>query len=170
MTEEAQSEEYGKYGLLRIGENDLLIKKGVIKFPESADDRPCLIGSKCKSCGDVSYPARYFCPKCGSEGEAFHFGAFGEIITHTTVYQGGFGIKTPYAVGMIHFPELNDPELTIVAQIVDCEPDEVYIGMPEEMIIDRTRLTLVGGFMKMMGMPPEYVVGFKYRPIKKEEA
>ena len=81
MTEEAQSEEYGKYGLLKIGENDLLIKKGVIKFPESADDRPCLIGSKCKSCGDVSYPSRYFCPKCGSEGEEFHFGAFGEIIS-----------------------------------------------------------------------------------------
>ena len=69
---------------------------------------------------------------------------------------------------MVIFPELNDPELAIVSQIVDCEPNEVHIGMPVEMIIDRTRLTLFVGVMKMMGMPPEYVVGFKYRPVRKE--
>ncbi len=170
MPEEQKSDEYGKYGLLKLGDNDVLIKQGVIKFPSKLDERPSLIGSKCKSCGDVSFPPRYFCPMCGSEVSEHFFGTFGEIITHTTVYQGGFGIKTPYAVGMIIFPELNDPELTVVAQIVDCEPEEVTIGEKVELIIDRTRLTLFGGIMKMMGMPGESVVGFKYRLIREENA
>ena len=80
------------------------------------------------------------------------------------------GIKTPYAVGMVIFPELNDPELTVVSQIVDCEPKDVYIGMPVELIIDRTRSTFFGGIMKMMSMPGEHVVGFKYRPVTDGDA
>ena len=168
---EEGKEERGKYGLLKLGKGDVLNKKGVIKFSPSPEERPSLIGAKCKSCGDVSFPPRHFCPKCGTElsGE-YHFGTFGEIITHTTVYQGGMGIKTPYAVGMVIFPELNDPELTVVSQIVDCDPKDVYIGMPVELIIDRTRSTFFGGIMKMMSMPGEHVVGFKYRPVTDGDA
>ncbi len=169
MSEEEINEKRGKYGLLELGENNVIIKKGALNFPKNDIERPSLNGSKCKSCGDVSFPSRYYCPKCGDEGVEYSFGAFGEVITHTTVYQGGFGIKTPYAVGMVIFPELNDPELTIVAQIVECGPDEVYIGMPVELVIDKTRSTLFGGIMKMMGMPGEYVVGFKYRPAKEDK-
>ncbi len=167
---EEYKEGYGKYGKLELGDNEVPIRKGVFKFSPSPEERPSLVGSKCKSCGDVSYPPRHFCPKCGSLGDEYAFGTFGEIITYTVVYQGGFGIKTPYVVGMVIFPELNDPELTVVSQIIECEPDEVEIGMKVELIIDRTRSTFIGGFMKMMGMPGEYVVGFKFRPVREESA
>ncbi len=165
--EEEKKEKRGKYGLMELGKGDVIIKRGVLKFPSAPDERPALIGAKCQSCGDVSFPPRVFCPKCGSgDMKEYHFGTFGEIITNTTVYQGGMGIKTPYSVGMVIFPELKDPELTVVSQIVECDPKEVYIGMPVELVIERTRATLFGGIMKMMGMPGEHVVGFKYRPVR----
>ena len=163
-------EEVGKYGLLKLGENDVIIKKGVLKFPSTPDERPMLGGTKCKSCGDISFSPRHFCPMCGDISEEFHFGTFGEVLTYTIVHQGGFGIKVPYIVGTVYFPELNDDEVAVVCQIAECPVDEIKIGMKVELIIDRVRTTFVGGMMKMIGMDAEYVVGFKYRPIKEGNA
>ena len=159
------SEEVGKYGLLKLGENDVIIKKGVLKFPSTSDERPSLGGTKCKSCGDISFPPRHFCPMCGDEPEVFYFGTFGEVLTYTIVRQAGFGIKIPYIAGTVYFPDLNDDEVAVVCQIVDCPIEDIKIGMKVELIIDRVRSTFVGGMMQMFGMDGEHVVGFKYRPV-----
>jgi len=158
--------ELGKYGRMKIKEDEVLVKQGVLKFPSSPEERPSLIGGKCKLCGDVSFPRRHFCPKCNSQTQEFLFGAFGKVVTYTIVYQGGMGIKTPYIVAMVNFPEINDPELSVITQIADCPIEDIKIGMPVELIIDRVRLTFIGTMMKRFGMPGEAVVGYKYRPVK----
>ena len=56
-------EEYGKYGRLKLKENELLIREGMLKFPSSPEERPLLIGGKCSSCGDVSFPPQAFLPE-----------------------------------------------------------------------------------------------------------
>ena len=165
MAQETEAE-YGSYGKLRLKENEILVRPGILKFPSSPDERPLLIGGKCKSCGDVSFPRKHFCPRCGSETEDFLFGSFAEVVTYTIVYQRGMGIKTPYIVGMVNFPDVNDPELAVIAQIADCPIEDIKIGMKVELIIDRVRSTMIGGMMERFGMPGQSVIGYKYRPVK----
>ena len=40
------------------------IKEGLFHMPESPDDEPYLIGSKCRECGCVVWPTRKVCPAC----------------------------------------------------------------------------------------------------------
>lgn len=158
--------EVGKYGRMKLKEDEVLVKQGVLKFPSSPEERPSLIGGKCKSCGDVSFPRRHFCPKCGSQTQKFLLGSFAEVVTYSIVHQGGMGIKTPYIVAMVNFPEINDPELALVCRIVDCSMEDIKIGMPVELIIDRVRSTFLGAIVERFGMPGQSVIGYCYRPVK----
>lgn len=162
----SEEEYYGKYGRLKLKENEVLIREGMLKLPSSPEERPFLIGGKCKSCGDVSFPRRHFCPKCSSETKEFPFGSFAEVFTYTIVYQAGMGIKTPYIVAMVNFPDINDPGLAVVCRIADCPIEDIKIGMKVELIIDRVRSTFIGGLAEMFGMPGESIVGYCYRPVK----
>jgi len=159
-------EEYGKYGKLKLKEGELLVRKGVLKFPASPEDRPLLIGGKCKLCGDISFPPRHFCPMCGAETEEFPFGSFAEVVTYTVVRQDTMGIKAPYIMAMVNFPDLNDPELAVITQIADCPIEDIRIGMKVELIIGKVRSTMMGAMMERFGMPSDSIIGYKYRPIK----
>lgn len=90
---------------------------------------------QCSCCETILHPPRPICYKCHSfdmqwveaptKGEIYSF-----VIFERPVHPG---FKTPYEVVLV---ELENGE-RIVGNMMDCDPEEVAIGMPVEVVIDQ---------------------------------
>ena len=89
---------------------------------------------KCSSCGALRHPPRPMCPQCQStEWEREPSAGHGSVHTYTIMHHPqipGYGF--PLAVGLIDL----DEGTRIVANIVDCEFDDIHIGMKVECSIE----------------------------------
>ena len=88
-----------------------------------------LEAGKCKKCGKIHFPPRLVCVKCGNkEFETVTLQTEGKVETYTVIHvaPSQFTQQVPYALGVV---KLKDG-VNILAQITDCEPDELKIGMP----------------------------------------
>jgi uncharacterized OB-fold protein len=86
-----------------------------------------LEAARCTGCGSISYPARLICPRCRSRRfEAVTLPDEGRLETFTVTRVGPsqFAAQTPYAVGIVEL----DGDVRIMAQIADCEFDQLEIG------------------------------------------
>ena len=119
-------------------------------------ERYNLMGTRCQNCGNTYFPLRNICPKCRRHGKpsTVRFSGKGEVFTYTVVRfpSEDFKIYAPYVVGIVQLDE--GPKVT--SQIVDCSPEDVYIGMPVEAC-----------FRKVTSKGKEGIVcyGFKFRPM-----
>jgi len=81
------------------------------------------------------------------------FSGKGTVYTFSVIHvpSEGFEAFTPYVIGLIQLNE--GPKVT--SQIVDCKPEEVYIGMPVESC-----------FRKLRTLGKEGIIcyGFKFKP------
>ena len=115
-----------------------------------------LQGSRCKTCGQAFFPVRRICPNCRREGkiEPLPFSGKGKVYTHTVIRAPpeGFEEYTPYIVALVQLEE--GPKVT--SQVVDCAPEDVYIGMPVEACFRRLRVQNKEGVI---------IYGFKFRPV-----
>ena len=60
----------------------LPLAEGLFTWPS---DAPALIGTRCESCGEVTFPSHYGCPRCASEDmTTFELGRSGTVWTWTT--------------------------------------------------------------------------------------
>lgn len=143
----------------KIVEGEILLREGLIKFPEGPGDSPKLIGSKCSQCGDIAFPKKYLCGKCDSASlEEILLGPRAKLYTYTVVRQGVPGLNSPYILAHVKFPE--DDELMVMAQMRDCPFEEVKIGMDLELVIDQVRVSMEG--LK--------VIGYVFRPEREGES
>ena len=118
------------------------------------DQRYRLKGSVCKSCGFYSFPPRQICPKCKSHDyDHYFFRGRGTVYTYTTIYQGPehFARMIPYIIAIVELEE--GPKVT--AQITDSDLNNVYIGMPVELVIRK--------FYESGDKGP-ILYGYKFRP------
>lgn len=84
------------------------IAEGLIAMPLSPAEEPRLIGSKCRSCGEVSFPSRLRCRRCsGSDLEKVGLSRKGRLHSFTTVLVKlpGARVDPPYLVGVVELPE-----------------------------------------------------------------
>jgi hypothetical protein len=130
------------------------------RFWRSVQSRYNLIGIKCLNCGEVYFPPRNLCPKCRrlSKLEKIKLNGRGEILTYTIIHTApeGFERQTPYIMAIV---KLDDgPKLT--TQIVDCELDEVEIGMRVKSVFRRIREDGEAGLI---------YYGYKFKPIKEDK-
>ena len=141
----------------KLEENEALIRKGLFIFPENENGAPRLIGGKCKECGDVVFPKRALCDMCGSEEptEEILIGEKGILDTYTVVRVGYPGYDLPYIMALVTLPEGKD--LKVLAQLEDCDPEEVRIGMP---------LILTTGKIKTDLSTGKDIIAYKYRPAR----
>jgi uncharacterized OB-fold protein len=91
-----------------------------------------LEAEKCRKCGKIYFPPRLICPDCKTrEFEQVKLKDAGKLLTYTVIRVGPsqFVNQTPYAMGIV---ELDDGT-TLLTQIVDCEPEQLQIGMKLKM-------------------------------------
>lgn len=90
---------------------------------------------QCKSCETVLHPPRPICYKCHSFDMDWIEAPTTGVIYSYVVYHRGVhpGFELPYEVILV---ELDNGQ-RIVSNMVDCMPEEIYIGMPVEVVVDQ---------------------------------
>jgi uncharacterized OB-fold protein len=92
-----------------------------------------LLVTRCRACTRAHHYPRPFCPHCWSEDVEWEAASGrGTVYTFSTVRVNDlppFGDKVPYTVAIVELDE--GPRL--MTNLVDCEPEDVRIGMPVEV-------------------------------------
>lgn len=125
------------------------------RFWRNLPSRYNLIGTRCTRCNSVYFPPRNFCPKCRRQSklEKFKLKGRGEVLTYTVIHAApeGFEKQTPYIMAVIKSDE--GPSFT--AQIVNCSPEDMRIGMRVEKVFRRIQEDGEAGLIHY---------GFKFQP------
>ena len=99
-----------------------------------ADGR--LMIGRCTKCGLWVSPPATDCPECACALEAHPVSGQATVFTYTVNYQPfNPSVPVPYVIAIVQLVEQED--LRIATNIVDCEPDSVYIGLPVEVRFER---------------------------------
>ena len=117
--------------------------------------RLALVGEQCPHCHAMLFPPRDVCPSChGPAREPYNYRGLGSVYSFSEVYTApdAFERYAPYVVALVQLDE--GPLLT--AQLTDVEPDDVYVGMPVEMVTRRLREEGPEGLISY---------GYKFRPV-----
>ena len=103
------------------------------RYTREIPQRYRLEASKCKSCGNVSFPPRLICPECKSrEFETIKLSNEGKILTYTIirVASDAFSKITPFAIAVIAV----DNGARLMTQIADSPIDKVKIGEKVKLV------------------------------------
>ena len=129
-------------------------------YTRSISQRYRLVGLKCKECGKVNFPPKAVCMYCrkGSAFDEAELSGRGKVYTYTVVAGPGAPpefieeavVRGTYPVVLVELAE--GPR--IAAQMVDCDPAAVEIGMEVEAIV--RRIYVEEGVIRY---------GFKFRPV-----
>lgn len=134
---------------------DLPLKDGLFHLPESAGEKPCLIGSKCSVCGYASFPRKKVCIRCRRDDtmEEIRLGPYGTLETYAVMRVGPPDFPPPYMVGYVRLKE--GP--LVFTQITGCEieDDALEIGTEMELVIAKIRKDPEGNNL----------IGWKFRPV-----
>lgn len=92
----------------------------------------------CEACRRFVHPPRPGCPDCGQalgyrvvSGEA-------TLFTYTVAYQQFHpAVPTPFVIALVELVE--QPDLRLVTNIVECEPDALTCGMPLRVRFEQQR-------------------------------
>lgn len=121
-------------------------------------ERYHLIGSQCDHCGNHFYPPREICPHCRRSGKVkeVKFSGKGKIFSYTVIRvpPEGFHLYIPYVVAVIELEE----GAKMLSQVIDCDPEEVKIGMPVKACFRKIRSEDDSGLI---------LYGFKFRPANR---
>jgi uncharacterized OB-fold protein len=115
------------------------VEQGVFTWPS---DEPRLVGTRCRNCGNHTFPAQGGCPKCtGSDMERVELDRRGTLWTWTVQgfppkappYAGDDDPKTfqPFGVGYVELPG----QVKVEARLTEADPAKLKIGMAMELVI-----------------------------------
>jgi len=116
------------------------IQEGLFTWPS---DDPRLIGSKCKNCGQVTFPAQTSCTSCClQDTEDIELSQEGTLWTWTIQ---GFPPKSPpyakqetpetfvpYGVGYVELPE----GVRVETRLTENNPEKLTIGMTMQLVVE----------------------------------
>jgi len=132
------------------------MKPGIPLLWRKTNERYNLIGTKCETCNTYYMPGRIVCPTCRRKGKIteYKFKGLGKLYSHTIVRVApeDYEYEIPYILGIIELEE----GARIMAQITDCDVENVKDGMAVEVV-----------FRKIHDDSPEGLItyGFKFKPI-----
>ena len=91
---------------------------------------------KCTACGHHQFYPRLYCSACMSDQiEWIKASGRAKVLSYTIVYRPvtqAFSSDVPYVVAMVTLAE--GPQM--MTNIVGCEPEQVYIGMPVQVTFE----------------------------------
>jgi|SRR5699024_2311404 len=111
------------------------VNEDTIEFWEKMHETKQLHVQKCKNCSTYSHPPRPVCHECREfELEFVPISGKGEIYSFVTYHRSVHpGFVAPYEVVLV---DMEEGGVRIIANMIDCKPDDVYIGMPVEFVAD----------------------------------
>lgn len=129
--------------------------EGLFVRPQSPSEEPRLLGSRCKSCGEVTFPKQRRCGNCSSDAiEEITLSPMGKLYSFTNVnypVPEGYKGPVPYGVGMVELPD----GVRVMAHLTESAPEKLVVGMDMALVIEKL-------FADDDGTE---VIGFKFRPI-----
>jgi len=135
------------------------VKEGVARFWREIPQRYNFIGNKCGSCERIFFPPREACPYCRRKSLGkmadIKLDGKGKIITYSIIHVGpeDFEEQIPYPIAIVELDE--GPRIT--AQIVDCNLNDIKIGMRVESTFRR---------IQEDGYTGAIYYGYKFKPAK----
>jgi uncharacterized protein len=95
-----------------------------------------LLITRCSACRQLFHPPWPICPHCSCrEAEPTAVSGLGHVDGFTVVQRPWIpGYDTPYVVARVRLVE--QPDVVLVTNIVDCEPGAVKIGMEVAVIFE----------------------------------
>ena len=95
-----------------------------------------LLIARCTQCALWVSPPAADCPDCGGALVARPVSGRGTVFTYTVNYQPfNPAVPVPYVIAIVALDEQAD--LRIASNIVDCEPESVYVGLRVEVRFER---------------------------------
>lgn len=131
------------------------VEEGLFSWPAPS---PRLLGSNCRECSTTTFPAQESCPRCtASEVDTVELATHGTLWTWTVQgfrpksppYEGDEDFR-PYPVGYVELPG----EVRVEALLADVDAEQLWIGMPMELVILPFRSAATG----------ETVATYAFRP------
>jgi uncharacterized OB-fold protein len=116
------------------------------QYAREIPQRYRLEASRCRACGEVSFPPRLTCPKCRGESfEAFTLPDEGTLVTWTVIHVApkAFATQAPYVVGIVDLGGVR-----VTAQIADARAGELGFGLPVRRVFRRLAAEGDGGILK----------------------
>ena len=99
-------------------------------FWEAAAEGRLLL-KRCRSCGDVHYYPRAYCPFCGSGETEWQPASGGGTIYSYSVMRRA---EVPYAIAYVTL----DEGVTMMTNLVDCDLDAIRIGQRVRLVFKPT--------------------------------
>ena len=105
-----------------------------LKITNDDSSKGTLVGFRCNECSTTVFGPAVFCQSCTSTDlEAVELGAKGTLFSYTIVRipPAGWPGEVPYVLGQVELPQ--GPQ--VLAEVVDCEHDDLKIGMAVELTL-----------------------------------
>ena len=105
-----------------------------LRITDESGTEGTLVGFKCRECGVTVFGPATFCQACTSfDVDQIDLGQKGILYSYTIVRipPAGWPGPVPYILGQVELPA--GPQ--VLAEIIDCEADDLAIGMPVELAI-----------------------------------
>jgi len=136
-----------------------MVDSAVPRFWREIPQRYNLIGNQCGACNTIYFPPREACPQCRRKSmdnmKPIKLKGKGKVITYSIIHVAPecFEGQAPYPIAIVELEE--GPRVT--AQLVDCDPEDVNVGM----LVEST-------FRKIQedGYIGAIYYGYKFRPVK----
>ncbi len=95
-----------------------------------------LLIARCAGCGLWVHPPATDCPECDGVLAAQPVSGKATVFSYTVNHQPfNAAVPVPYVVAIVELVEQAD--LRIATNIVDCDPGAVYVGLPVEVRFER---------------------------------
>lgn len=129
---------------------------GILHLPTSPSEETYLIGSKCKLCGQVSFPKRVVCPVCvkGNTMEEVPLSRYGTIRAFSISRISQPGFHAPYVQSFVRLHE--GPDIFSIITGVDPDNMTLQVGTEVELVIEKISEDQNGND----------IVVYKFAPVK----
>ena len=125
-------------------------------LPEKPQEKPYLVGSRCKVCDARYVGVRNMCSRCSAvdQMEEIRLSDQGEVYIWTIVHQSAPGIPVPYVAAIVDLPE----GVSVRANIegIEPKPENVKFGMEVQMYVEKVREDLEGND----------IIAYKFKPVE----
>lgn len=136
---------------------DLALNEDLLHIPDSPDDKPYLIGSRCSICGYTCFPKKLVCVRCRRDDtmNEIKLGPYGTLENYAVMQVGPPDFPPPYIMGYVRLKE----GALVFTLITGCEARDAVLNIGEEMelVVKKIREDRDGNNL----------LGWKFRPTEK---